>query len=198
MSDVERLDKLDAGADSHKVAGTILGLAASKFGWAGGEKGEKKPKSKAELENEDRRAVFMADLDAAKYVHKTSVDVAKEREVADLKKGHVTHTTDEAIRLDKAKLKNARKDVKKRGEAADKRASEKSDAAAKAKRLAELEKERPGNTTAAKKPTKVVGRAEPVQFSDAPVADTPTTRLMQQERMEVLRKSKYNSEKDNG
>jgi hypothetical protein len=133
--------------------------------------------------------------EAAELAHKHALEAAQqahEHKTAQSQQGHeqnityATHSTNETLREDKGKKKNARKDAKHKERAAEGKASRKAETAAKAKRMVELEKERPGGE---------IDRSR--QFENvATPEETPTTRLMQQERMDVLRNSKYNSEKE--
>ena len=124
-------------------------------------------KSSEQLKNEDKQKLFHADIRTKEAIAKTALKM-QDRE----------HATGEALKLDKGKKSNARADTKARQNASDKRDVKK----------------------ATQKRYEVVKKSEGAQWgtqmsgpSEAPgtPVDTPTTRLMQQERMDVLRKSKY-------
>jgi len=169
---------------SGRAASVLYGMIRTKKKKKGKGKG-KDGKDSEQLKNEDKQKLFHADIRTKEAIAKTALKMEDREHATGEALKLREHATGEALKLDKGKKSNARADTKARQNASDKRGAKK----------------------ATQKKYEVVKKSEGAQWgsqmsgpSEAPgtPVNTPTTRLMQQERMDVLRNSKYNSEENNG
>jgi len=191
--DASNLNNMKIPTANARAAGVLYGMVRTKKKKKKKENGE--GKSVAELENEDKQKLFHADIRAREGIFKTALKMhdrehatgeAIKLDTAKREGGRQDreHATGESLKLDRGKKTNARRDTKARQTAADKREEEKGSKAAKAKRMAELEKERPGHKAkpATNNKTKTASRTEPSQFPQAgEMTFTPNQLLVAQQ-----------------